>query len=267
MVPVIVATLVVALTGLIIGILLGIAGEKFKVEVDERELLVREALPGVNCGACGYAGCDAAAKAVAEGSAPVNLCPVGGVPVADKVAEIMGVTAEATEKNVAFVKCSGTCDKAVDYSQYYGVKDCVAAMSSPGEGGKACSYGCMGLGSCVKACPFDAIHVIDGIAKVDVEKCTACNNCVKVCPKNIIEIVPAKAEFLVRCNSLDKGKDVKSKCDAGCIGCSMCVRVCEYDAVHVEDNLAYIDQSKCVKCGKCAEKCPTKVIRDLVMAN
>ncbi len=267
MLNIIIATLVVALTGAIIGILLGVAAEKFKVDVDEREIKVREVLPGVNCGACGYAGCDAAAKAVAAGEAEVTVCPVGGSPVAEQIGEIMGVVAGHTEKKVAFVKCAGTCEKAGINSNYYGATDCVAAMSAPGEGGKACSYGCMGLGSCVKACPFDAIHIVDGIAKVDVEKCTACGNCVAICPKQIIEIVPAGAEFLVRCNSLDKGKDVKAKCDAGCIGCSMCVRACEYDAVHVENNLAYIDQSKCTKCGKCAEKCPTKVIRDLVAAN
>ncbi len=265
--PIIIATVVVALTGLIIGVLLGVAGEKFKVQIDERELRVREALPGNNCGGCGYAGCDAAAKAIATGEAAVNVCPVGGSPVAEQIGEIMGVKAEAAEKKVAFVKCAGTCDKASNKSNYYGVMDCVAAMSAPGESGKACSYGCMGLGSCVRACPFDAIHVIDGIAKVDVEKCTACGNCVAICPKNIIELAPAESKFLVRCNSLDKGKEVKDKCDAGCIACGMCVRACEYDAVHVENNLAYVDQSKCVKCGKCAEKCPTKVIRDLVAAN
>ncbi len=264
---IIIATVVVAVAGLLIGLLLGLAGEKFKVEVDEKELKVRECLPGNNCGGCGYAGCDAAAKAIAAGEAAVTVCPVGGAPVAELISGIMGVEASATEKKVAFVKCAGTCEKAGAKSNYYGVQDCVAAMSTPGEAGKACGYGCMGLGSCVKACPFDAIHVIDGIAKVDVEKCTACGNCVAICPKHIIELMPAEAKFLVRCNSLDKGKEVKDKCDAGCIGCGMCARACEYDAVHVENNLAYVDQSKCVKCGKCAEKCPTKVIRDLVIAN
>ena len=243
MIAIIIATVVVAVTGLIIGLLLGVAGEKFKVEVDEKESKVREALPGNNCGGCGYAGCDAAAKAIAAGEAPVTVCPVGGSPVAEQISAIMGVAAEAAEKKVAFVKCAGTCEKAESKYNYYGVTDCVAAMSAPGEGDKACRYGCLGLGSCVKACPFDAIHVIDGIAKVDVEKCTACGNCVAICPKHIIELQPAKAEFLVRCNSLEKGKEVKDKCDAGCIACGMCVRVCKFDAVHVENNIAYIDQS------------------------
>lgn len=267
MVPIIIATLIVAFTGLIIGVLLGVAAEVFKVPVDEKELLVREALPGNNCGGCGYAGCDAAAKAIATGEADVTICPVGGAPVAEQIAEIMGVKAGLTDKKAAFVKCAGTCEKANDKSIYFGIKDCVAAMSTPGESGKACSYGCMGLGSCVKACQFDAIHIVDGIAKVDVEKCTACGCCVAICPKQLIQLEPINADFLVRCNSHDKGKEVKDKCGAGCIGCSMCVRVCEYDAVHVENNLAYIDQSKCVKCGKCAEKCPTNVIRDLIAAN
>lgn len=267
MYPIIIATVVVALTGLIIGLLLGVAGEKFKVEVDEREDAVRAALPGNNCGGCGYAGCDAAAKAIASGEASVSICPVGGAPVAEELARIMGVDAEVAEKKVAFVKCAGTCEKAKEKSHYYGVTDCVAAMSAPGESGKACSYGCMGLGSCVKSCQFDAIHVINGIAKVDITKCTACGQCVAICPKDLIELTPAEAEYLVRCNSLDKGKEVKEKCEAGCIGCGLCTRACEYDAVHVTNNLAYVDQSKCVKCGKCAEKCPTKVIRDLVMSN
>lgn len=267
MYPIILATVVVALIGLIIGLLLGVAGEKFKVEVDEREDAVRTALPGNNCGGCGYAGCDAAAKAIASGEASVSICPVGGAPVAEQIAQIMGVEAEATEKKVAFVKCAGTCEKTKEKSYYYGATDCVAAMGAPGESGKACSYGCMGLGSCVRACLFDAIHIVDGIAKVDVEKCTACGKCVDICPKDIIELTTAEAEYLVRCNSLDKGKEVKEKCEAGCIGCGLCTRACEYDAVHVTNNLAYVDQSKCTKCGKCAEKCPTKVIRDLVMSN
>ncbi len=261
---ILIAAVIVGLAGIIIGLFLGVFGEKFKVDVDEREEKIREVLPGNNCGGCGYPGCDGLAAAIAQGNAAVNACPVGGAPVADKIGEIMGVSAEGTDKKVAFVKCAGTCDKARMNANYYGVMDCRQAMVAPGEGNKACSYGCMGLGSCVKACPFDAIHVVEGIAKVDKEKCVACGKCVITCPKALIELVPYTATQLVRCNSNDKGKDVKDVCSAGCIACGMCVRACEFDAVKVENNIAYIDQSKCTHCGKCAEKCPTKVIRGLI---
>ena len=159
-----IATLLVGLIGLFIGIVLGIASEKFKVVVDEKEQKIRSVLPGNNCGGCGYAGCDALAKAIANGEAAVNACPVGGAPVAEQVGEIMGISADDSVKEVAFVKCAGTCDKTKDKDLYFGIHDCNAAMNVPGTGSKSCSYGCLGYGSCEKACPFDAIHVIDGIA-------------------------------------------------------------------------------------------------------
>ena len=260
MTGVIIAAVLVGAVGIIIGVLLGIASEKFKVEVDEKEILVREELPGNNCGGCGFAGCDALAKAIAEGKAPVNACRVGGAPVADKIAAIMGVEAGSAEKMVAFVKCKGTCDKAnVQYS-YYGIEDSNKIAVVPGAGDKACAYGCLGSGSCVKACQFDAIHVVDGVAVVDKEKCVACGKCTEACPRHLIELVPYKAEHLVQCSSHDKGADVKKKCDAGCIGCTLCTKQCEFDAIHMDNNVAVIDYSKCTNCGKCAAKCPAKVI-------
>lgn len=264
-ITILIAAGIVGATGIIIGLLLGLAGEKFKVEVDEKEIQVRELLPGNNCGGCGFPGCDGLAAAIAQGTAPVNGCPVGGAEVAAAIGEVMGVAAGEAVKQVAFVKCAGTCDKAATKFNYYGTMDCKQAALTPGGGSKACSHGCLGHGSCVKACPFDAIHIVDGIAKVDKEKCVACGKCVATCPKELIEIVPYTSEYLVRCNSKEKGKAVKDACDAGCIGCGMCTRACEFGAVTVENNIAYIDQSKCTKCGKCAEKCPTKVIRDLVI--
>lgn len=202
---ILIAAVIVGAVGIIIGVLLGVASEKFKVEVDEREILVRNELPGNNCGGCGYPGCDGLAKAIAEGNAAVNACPVGGASMAEKIAAIMGVEAGSSEKQVAFVKCKGTCDKTRTQYNYYGIKDCQKAMSVPGAGDKACSYGCMGFGSCVTACKFDAIHVVDGIAVVDKEKCVACGACVTACPKKLVELVPYKAEHLVQCNSHDKG--------------------------------------------------------------
>lgn len=255
-----VATLIVGVTGLVIGLLLGLAGEKFKVEVDEKELQIRDLLPGNNCGGCGFAGCDALAKAIAAGEAPTNACPVAGAEKANLISTVMGTESEEKEKQVAFVKCSGTCDKTDVKYNYYGITDCKKAALIPGKGNKMCSYGCMGYGSCIKACVFDAIHIINGIAVVDKEKCVACGKCVKECPNNLIEFVPYKAEYKVSCNSHDKGKEVKLACKAGCIGCMLCVRNCEDNAISVVDNIACIDYNKCTNCGKCAEKCPVKVI-------
>ena len=257
---IIVATLIVGVTGLIIGLLLGLAGEKFKVEVDEKELQIRDLLPGNNCGGCGFAGCDALAKAISGGEAPTNACPVAGAEQAKLISEVMGVENEEKEKQVAFVKCAGTCDKTNVKYNYYGIADCKKVALIPGKGDKMCSYGCMGYGSCIKACSFDAIHVVNGIAVVDKEKCVACGKCIKECPNNLIEFVPYKSEYRVRCNSKDKGKEVKLACKAGCIGCMICVKNCEDDAISVVDNIAHIDYNKCTNCGKCAEKCPVKVI-------
>ena len=255
------AAAVVGILGILIGVFLGVASEKFKVEVDEKEILVRNELPGNNCGGCGYAGCDALAKAIAAGQADVGACPVGGPSTAEKIGAIMGVAGSASDKKVAFVKCSGTCDKTKVQYNYYGVDDCKKVSVVPGAGEKACTSGCMGYGSCVRACAFDAIHVVDGVAVVDKEKCVACGMCVASCPNNLIELVPYKAEHLVRCNSHEKGKDVKAVCSAGCIGCTLCTKQCEFDAIHMDNNLAVIDYEKCTNCGKCAAKCPVKVIQ------
>ncbi len=255
-----IATLLISATGIIIGLFLGLAAKKLEVEVDEKEQLVRELLPGNNCGACGFAGCDNLAQAIASGNAAANACPVANSKVHSQIAEVMGTNVEETEKQVAFVKCAGTCDKTKVKYNYYGIQDCKKAAFTPGKGPKQCGYGCTGFGSCVKVCQFDAIHVVDGVAIVDKEKCTACGLCIKECPNNLIELVPYNTGHFVRCNSKDKGKDVKAGCSIGCIGCMMCVKACEFDAVKVENNLARIDYSKCTNCGKCAEKCPTKVI-------
>ena len=257
---IIIAALVVGCVGIILGFFLGIAGEKFKVEVDPREEAILGELPGNNCGGCGYAGCSGLAAAIVKGEAPVGQCPVGGDPVAARIGEIMGVAAEAGTKKVAFVKCAGTCEKAKQDYDYTGIEDCAAMAFVPGGGPKACNYGCRGYGSCVKACPCDAIHIVDGIAKVDEKRCKACGKCIAVCPKKLIELVPYGALHLVQCNSKDKGKAVMDACAVGCIGCRLCERNCPSDAVHVVDNIAKIDQDKCTGCGICAEKCPKKII-------
>lgn len=258
---VLIAALIVGGTGVFIGVFLGIAGKKFAVEVDEKEEAILAELPGNNCGGCGYAGCSGLAAAIAKGEAPVGQCPVGGAPVAAKIAAIMGEEAGESVHEVAFVKCAGTCEKAKQAYDYTGITDCQMAAMMQNGGPKGCSSGCLGFGSCVKACPFDAIHIVDGIAVVDKEACKACGKCIATCPKHLIELVPYEQKHLVQCSSKDKGKDVMSVCSVGCIGCKMCEKVCESDAVHVVDNIAHIDPEKCTNCGKCAEKCPKKIIK------
>lgn len=260
MTSILLAMLIVGGTGALIGVLLGIAGEKFAVEVDEKEVAVRECLPGNNCGGCGFAGCDGLAAAIAKGEAPVNGCPVGGEACAEAIGKIMGVNAGDSVRMTAYVKCAGTCEKAIDNYEYIGVEDCSLAMNNPGGGAKACHYGCTGYGNCKKVCPFDAIEIIDGVAVVDASKCKACGKCIAECPKHLIEFVPVDAVCHVKCSSKDKGVEVKKVCQAGCIGCGLCVRNCPSDAITLEDNLAHIDQEKCTHCGICKEKCPVKII-------
>lgn len=260
---ILIAAVCIGGAALVIGLLLGIAGKVFHVQVDERETSVREALPGSNCGGCGYPGCDGLAKAIVAGTAPVNACPVGGTPVAEAISAIMGVEAEESGRQVAFVKCGGTCDKAAMRGNYYGVEDCRQAAVVPGKGAKVCQVGCMGFGTCVKACPFDAIHVVNGIAVVDKEACKACGKCIAACPNSLIEMIPYEAKQAVGCSSTEKGKDVRVACETGCIGCGICVKNCPDGAITVENSLAHIDQSKCTGCGACVEKCPTKAIKSL----
>lgn len=255
------ATTVVGGAGVIIGLLLGLAGKKFKVEADEKEEIILELLPGINCGACGYPGCDGCASAIASGDAPANACTVANSDTHVLIADVIGTKVEKTVKQVAFVKCAGTTEKTREKYNYNGIEDCRKAYVAPGYGPKQCVFACMGYGSCVRVCKFDAIHIVDGIALVDKEKCTACGLCIEECPKDLIELVPYdETGHFVRCNSTDKGRIVKDACDIGCIACKLCEKACEYDAVHVTNYLAKIDYNKCVNCGECAKKCPTNVI-------
>lgn len=260
MTGIIVAAVVVGGVGLFVALFLGVAAIKFHVDVDEREEAVLAELPGYNCGGCGFAGCSGLAAAIAKGEAPVNGCTAGGEEVGKKVAQVMGVEVGETERLVAFVKCAGTCDKTrVDY-EYTGMEDCNMLGFVPNGGPKSCNYGCLGYGSCVKACPFDAIHVKNGVAVVDKVTCKACGKCVDACPKHLIELIPYKSQYAVACSSKEKGPVTMKACDVGCIGCTLCAKNCPNEAVTIDSFLSRIDQDKCRYCGVCMEKCPKKTI-------
>ena len=254
-----ITTLVIAVIALLVAIGLVFTGKKFAVEVDERVVAIREKLPGNNCGACGYAGCDALAAAISAGDAPVNACPVGGGPVAEEIGNIMGTTAGAVERKTAFVACKGTCDVTKNQGNYIGVQDCRAAVLS-GMNVTDCNYGCLGFGSCAEVCPEQAISVQNGVAVVNRSRCVSCGLCVKACPRGLISLIPESKVVRVQCSNKDKGPQVKKVCSAGCIGCGICAKQCESEAIEFSGTLARVNPEKCTLCGKCAAKCPAKVI-------
>lgn len=250
---------ILGIMGAVFGILLGVAAKVFKVEKDERIEKVSELLAGANCGGCGYAGCSAFAEALCAGGAALGDCPGTKPENKDRIAAILGISNLSKAPKTAMVMCSGSCNSAILHCEYEGITDCVAA-SRYGGGNKACSFGCIGYGSCADVCRFDAIHVVDNVAVVDSEKCTACGMCAEVCPQHVIEIVNLKQKAFVKCKSHDKGASLKNICSAGCLGCRICEKNCPKEAIHVTDNVAEINYDLCINCGICAEKCPRKII-------
>lgn len=245
------------------AVILTIASKIFFVPVDETVTNLRAELPGANCGACGFAGCDDYASALAaDPSIGTAKCPVGGADVAAKLAGILGVEAGSAEPQVAVVMCNGNAQAAKKLMEYQGLSTCAAAKQLFG-GLNMCAYGCLGLGDCQEACPYGAIQVCDGVAVVNREMCVGCGICAKTCPNHVIRIAPAKNKVVVQCNSKDTGAKTRKACSNGCIACKKCEKVCKFDAIKVEDNHAMIDPEKCKNCGLCAKECPTGAINNM----
>ena len=247
---------------LVFGLLLMLVNKVFQVPSDPRRDAIREALPGANCGGCGYAGCDALADAIAAGVASPSACPVGGPELAITIAELIGAEQpDAQAKQVATVICQGTADRCKDKFAYVGIEDCIAATTI-NDGNRACKYACLGLGTCVAACKFDAIHIDphDKIAKVDPDKCTACGACIVVCPKHVLVLQPETLPVRVLCRAADEGVLVSDNCKIGCIGCELCADTCKFEAITMKDHLPQFDYDKCTGCMMCAEVCPTEAI-------
>lgn len=254
------AFLVVAGVGLVLGVLLALFTHFFGIEDDPKVKAVRGALPGANCGACGFKGCDDYAKAVAEGRAAPNLCIPGGADTVAALSEILGVEAEAAAAKVAFVHCNGVCGATSPKAVYDGMQTCQANSMVFGGAG-SCIYGCIGCGDCVSVCPADAICIRDGIAHIDPRACIGCGACAKGCPKNVISMLPKDAAVANFCSNKEKGADARKNCKNACIGCKKCEKTCPNGAITVIDNNAIVNYEKCTHCGACAEACPTKCLK------
>lgn len=257
MTEILIAVAAVGAIGLIAGVILAVAGKFFDVPVDETVEQLSNALPGANCGGCGYSGCDGYAEAIKEG-APCNLCSPGGNETARALAAIMGVEAEECEKKTAVVRCRGTAGVTAKRFTYDGLPTCQAAALLLG-GDNSCRFGCLGYGDCAAVCDNGGIRVVDGVARVDGRLCTACGKCVKICPRSIIELLPEHSTVPM-CVNTDKGADTRKACKNGCIGCMRCEKICPTGAIQVKDFCAVIDPAKCDNCGLCAEACTLGVI-------
>ncbi len=260
------AFLIILAVALTAGILLLIFSHFFAVEKNELEQSVRACLPGINCGACGYKGCDDYAAALAEGGVKPNLCIPGAQKAADEISALLGVEKEKFDDVVAFVACNGHCGATPQTAKYEGVQTCRAASMLYG-GSNACRFGCLGYGDCAAVCPNDAICLKDGIAHVDTSRCIGCGLCRQTCPKQIITMLPQEASAAVMCSNKQKGADARRACQNACIACKKCEKTCPNGAITVVNNLAVIDYEKCSGCGLCAEACPTGCLKKVFFPN
>ena len=256
------AVLVLGGLGAVFGVLLTWVAKVFAVPKNPVRDAVREALPGANCGGCGYPGCDGCAEAIASGRAAVTACPVGGSDVARKIGEIMGVAVNETERKVATVICQGGTDRCRVKFKYLGIQDCNAAAIIQ-DGNKACQYACLGLGNCERVCSFDAIRVNPHtrLVEVDPKKCQSCGRCIDECPRKVLELRPESQLVNMLCRNPEMGKNVSQKCSAGCIGCERCAKACKFDAITIVNHLPVIDHDKCRSCMVCAEVCPSGAMK------
>ena len=247
------------------AIILYFVAQKFKVYEDPRIDEVEEALPGANCGGCGYAGCRAFAEAcVKENKLDDLFCPVGANDCMSEVASILGLEAVKKDPRVAIVRCNGSCDNRPKTNRFDGATTCAIA-SSVYSGETGCQFGCHGFGDCVESCDFDALHMNPetGLPEVTDDKCVACGACVDACPKNLIELrkkFPKERKIYVSCRNEDKGGVARKSCSVACIGCGKCEKECKFDAITIANNLAFIDSDKCKLCRKCVSVCPTNAI-------
>jgi len=246
--------------GILFGVVLAVASHLFSIKLDERIPQVQENLPGANCGGCGYTGCAQLAEAIVKGEATPDRCNACNGENLKKIGEIMGIEVSDPVPVCAHVMCSGNKHTTAFKYHYEGAKDCIAAQKM-GGGDKACPNGCIGLGTCLSVCKYDAIHIEDGVAVVDEKKCVGCGGCAKVCPMHIIKIIPVSSNYCVACRSVEKGAITRKMCETGCIACRICEKNCPVGAITVTDFCAHIDQKKCIGCGKCAEKCPRHIIK------
>ncbi len=251
--------------GILAAIILYFVAQKFKVVEDPRIDEVEEALPAANCGGCGYAGCRAFAEACVKADSLADLnCPVGGNDMMGDVAKILGLEAVKKDPRVAYIRCNGTCDHRPKTSQFDGATTCAIA-SSVYSGESDCEYGCLGYGDCYDVCDFDAIDLREGMGVPLIldDKCVACGACVDACPKNLIELrkkFPKNRKIVVSCMNEAKGGVARKACKVACIGCSKCEKECKFDAITIDNNLAFIDSDKCKLCRKCVPVCPTGAI-------
>ena len=263
--PIIYTVVTLVAIGTTAAVILYVVARKFMVYEDPRIDTVERALPGANCGGCGYAGCRAFAETcVKENNLEKLFCPVGGNEGMEEVAKILGLEAVKKDPRVAVVRCNGTCEYRPKINRYDGVMTC-AIVSSVYSGETGCQYGCPGCGDCCVVCNFDAVHMnpVTGLPEVTDEKCTACGACVTACPKNLIELRKKNArerKIYVACRNEEKGGIARKACKVACIGCGKCFDVCAYDAITIGNNLAFIDSDKCKLCRKCVAVCPTDAI-------
>jgi len=257
------AVVSVTALGTICAVILNVASKLMYVKIDERITLLTEAMPGANCGACGYPGCSGYAAALVENSSvKPNLCTPGGAKLLTKISEILGIEAGSIERKIAVVHCMGDNNTQQTKMEYKGFPSCTGAKQLFG-GQAACAFGCLGYGDCQKVCPVNAICMENGLAHIVTNLCTGCGLCVKACPNKIITIENANMPVVVACKNIEKGAVVRKKCTFGCIACTKCVKECPEGAIVIEENLARIDYAKCSGCNKCVEVCMTKCIRKI----